>query len=340
VALCQKNFIGPGTDVPAPDMGTGAREMSWIKDTYQQFNPRDVDSMGCVTGKPLWSGGIRGREEATGLGVYYGIREFLKYDEVLTKTGLSPGVSGKKIVIQGFGNVGSWAAHFLHENGAKVTAIGERDGMIVNENGLSINELMTHFKEQHTLKGFKGGQFLPSTQDIVELPCDILIPAAQEQTINLTNAARIKAKIIAEAANGPTTPAAEEILLAKGDRIFIPDLLLNVGGVTVSYFEWLKNLAHVRFGRLNKKWEEKSKLAVLNLLQQYTHITDKEKNDLVYGASEKDLVYSGLDDTMTNACAETRFTASNKITDYRTAAFYNAIVKVAQAAEESGKMFS
>lgn len=340
VALCQKNFIGPGTDVPAPDMGTGPREMSWIKDTYQQFNPRDVDSIGCVTGKPIWSGGIRGREEATGLGVFYGIREFLKYDEVLTKTGLTAGVAGKKIVVQGFGNVGSWASRFLHENGAKIVAIGERDGYITNEKGLNIPELMKHFKENGTIKGYSGGQFNPSPLEVVELPCDILVPAAQEQTVNRSNADRIKAKIIAEGANGPTTPAAEEILLAKGDRIFIPDLLLNVGGVTVSYFEWLKNLAHVRFGRLNKKWEEKSKLAILDLLQRYTQITDKEKEELVYGASEKDLVYSGLDDTMTNACAETRQTAATKFTDYRTAAFYNAITKVAQAAEESGKMFS
>lgn len=192
-------------------------------------------------------------------------------------------------------------------------AIGERDGYITNEKGLNIPELMKHFKENGTIKGYSGGQFNPSPLEVVELPCDILVPAAQEQTVNRSNADRIKAKIIAEGANGPTTPAAEEILLAKGDRIFIPDLLLNVGGVTVSYFEWLKNLAHVRFGRLNKKWEEKSKLAILDLLQRYTQITDKEKEELVYGASEKDLVYSGLDDTMTNACAETRQTAATKV---------------------------
>jgi len=155
LALCQKNFIGPGLDVPAPDMGTGAREMSWIRDTYQQFNTQDVDSMACVTGKPIHAGGIRGRTEATGLGVYYGIREFLNYDEVLSKTGLTRGIKGKSIIIQGFGNVGYWAAKFLEDAGAKIVGVGEYNGAIYNENGLSYEELFQHFKKMDPLKDIK-----------------------------------------------------------------------------------------------------------------------------------------------------------------------------------------
>merc|ERR1711963_997033 len=202
MALCQKNFIGPGVDVPAPDMGTGAREMAWIKDTYEQFNSQNVDSAACVTGKPVHAGGIRGREEATGLGVYIGIREFLNKQSIYESLNLNPGIKGKTVVIQGFGNVGYWAAKFLHENGAKIIGVGEWNGSILYE-----------------------------------------------------NAPRISAKLIGEAANGPTTPRAHAMLIQQGS-VVIPDMLLNVGGVCVSYFEWLKNLAHVRFGRLNKKWEE------------------------------------------------------------------------------------
>jgi len=341
LALCQKNFIGPGLDVPAPDMGTGAREMSWIRDTYQQFNTQDVDSMACVTGKPIHAGGIRGRTEATGLGVYYGIREFLNYDEVLSKTGLTRGIKGKSIVIQGFGNVGYWAAKFLEEAGAKIVGVGEHNGAIYNENGLSYEELFQHFKKNGSFEGYKG-EFITKEKapTILEYPCEVLVPAALERQIHRLNADRIQAKLIGEAANGPTTPKAHDILISKG-AVIIPDMLLNAGGVTVSYFEWLKNLAHVRFGRLNKKWEEEGKLQMVDFVEKKfgAKISDAERKAIVKGAGEKELVYSGLDDTMVNACLETRNAAIEYNIDHRTAGMLVAINKVALASLESGKMF-
>lgn len=343
MALCQKNFIGPGLDVPAPDMGTGAREMGWIKDTYQQFNSMDVDSMACVTGKSVQQGGIRGREEATGLGAFYGIREFLSYPEVLKKTGLKAGIAGKKIIIQGFGNVGYWAAHFFQQHGATIVGVGEWNGAIYNEKGVDVEALMKHWNANKTFQGFPNATFLPAAEAIkvLEYPCDVLLPSAMEKQVNKKNALNIKAKLIGEAANGPLTPGADDILLSKG-AVIIPDFLLNSGGVTVSYFEWLKNLAHVRFGRLNKKWEEQSKKSMLNLIEKVSNrpLTEQERREVVSGASERDIVYSGLDDTMTNACEETRQAANEFNTDYRTAAFLVAIKKVAVASQQSGKMFT
>jgi len=344
MSLCQKNFIGPGTDVPAPDMGTGAREMSWMRDTYAQFHFDNIDGSACVTGKPITQGGIRGREEATGLGVFYGLKEFLTYDEVLEKAGLTAGVEGKSVVIQGFGNVGYWAAHFLSNAGAKIVGIGEYNGGILDPNGLDIEALLEHWKLSGSFKGFKTGKFVPE-DDVYQIllqECDILIPAALEKQIHVGNCDEVKAKVIAEAANGPLTPKAHRALIAKG-TVILPDMLMNAGGVTVSYFEWLKNLAHVRFGRLNKKWEEQSKNTMLDLINK-SHggslISSEEREKVVQGAGEKDIVYSGLEETMHQACLETRETANKLNTDHRTAAFYNSIMKVAAASVESGKMFS
>jgi len=340
--LCQKNFIGPGLDVPAPDMGTGEQEMSWIKDTYQAFNTNDVDSMACVTGKPISAGGIRGRTEATGLGVYFGIREFLGYDEVLQKTGLTPGVKGKKVIIQGFGNVGYWAAHFFEQAGAKIIAVSEYNGAVYNPNGLNVDDLLKYKLQHGTFIGFPGATMnIPDGTKALEMPCDILIPAALEKQIHIGNAHNIQAKIIAEAANGPTTPRADDILVANG-HVVIPDLLLNAGGVTVSYFEWLKNLSHVRFGRLNKKWEETSKKLLLEFVESTVNrkLGDVERNLIIHGADEVDIVRSGLDDTMTTACAETRKSALEKNTDFRTAALYNAIMKIKAVYESSGSLFA
>jgi glutamate dehydrogenase (NAD(P)+) len=339
--LCQKNFIGPGLDVPAPDMGTGEQEMSWIKDTYQAFNTNDVDSMACVTGKPISAGGIRGRTEATGLGVFFGIREFLTYDEVLQKAGLTPGLRGKKIIIQGFGNVGYWAAHFFEQAGAKIVAIAEYNGAVYNPEGLSVDGLLKYKLQHGTFIGFPGATSIEDGAKALELPCDILIPAALEKQIHIGNAHKIQAKIIGEAANGPTTPNADKILLENG-HIIIPDLLLNAGGVTVSYFEWLKNLSHVRFGRLNKKWEETSKKLLLDFVENTVgrKLGDVERNLIIHGADEVDIVRSGLDDTMTTACAETRKSALEKKTDFRTAALYNAIMKIKAVYESSGSLFA
>ncbi|KAI8879375.1 glutamate dehydrogenase [Backusella circina FSU 941] len=339
--LCQKKFIGPGLDVPAPDVGTGPREMAWIQDTYAQFNIGDVNSAGCVTGKPLSQGGVRGRTEATGLGVYYGIREFLGYPEVQKKTGLSGKVEDMRVVIQGFGNVGYHAAKFFQENGAKIVGIGERDCAIYDAGGLNVEEVFKFYRTHSTFKGYSNSATIYDVSTrILETDCDILIPAALERQIGLRNAANIKAKIIGEAANGPLTPGAHEVLESTG-KVVIPDLLLNAGGVTVSYFEWLKNLSHVRFGRMNKKWDERARSKVVALVEENAgrELTEAERKAIVHGAEEADLIYSGLEDTMIQACQETRQTAELKKVDFRTAAYINAIQKIAAVYEGSGMLF-
>ncbi|CAG8614255.1 9301_t:CDS:10 [Cetraspora pellucida] len=340
VELCQKAFIGPGTDVPAPDVGTGPREMSWIMDTYRQFHPNDVDSIGCVTGKPIPLGGVRGRNEATGLGVFYGIREFISYPEVQKHTGLSGNIKDLSIIIQGFGKVGYWAAKFFEKNGAKIIGIGEKECGVYNSNGLNVDELFKYRLSNGSLHGAPNVEIIEDPLQILDLECDVLIPAALERQIGLRNADKIKAKIIGEAANGPTTPLANEILLKKGILI-IPDLLLNAGGVTVSYFEWLKNLSHMRFGRMTRKWDELGKSQLVELVERNVghKLSDTEKEQIVHGADESDLVYSGLEDTMIRACMETRKTSISKEVDYRTAAFVNAIEKIAAVYEGSGMMF-
>jgi len=250
--LVKKNFIGPGIDVPAPDYGTGEREMAWIVDTYQSLKPGEIDAAGCVTGKPISLGGVRGRKEATGLGVFFGVREVCMMEDIMKKQGLTVGIENKKVVVQGLGNVGYHSAKFFRENGAIVVSIAEFEGAIFNEAGLNEEEVFQHRKKTGSILNFPGATNLKNSGDALELACDILIPAALENVIDKNNAARIKAKIIGEAANGPLTPEADDILAAKGVLV-IPDMYLNAGGVTVSYFEWLKNLSHVRYGRLEKK---------------------------------------------------------------------------------------
>ncbi|KAI7817947.1 hypothetical protein BC939DRAFT_402011, partial [Gamsiella multidivaricata] len=338
--LCQKNFIGPGLDVPAPDVGTGAREMSWIMDTYRQFNPQDVNAAGCVTGKPISQGGVRGRNEATGLGVYYGVREFLRFPEVQKMTGLTGEIAGKTVIVQGFGNVGYWAAKFFHKNGAKVIGIGEHDVAAYDPRGLDVDAIFKHRAEKGSFRGFGNAEMIEESTKVLERECDILIPAALERQIGLKNVKGIKAKVIGEAANGPITPDAHDYLVSQG-TVVIPDLLLNAGGVTVSYFEWLKNLSHVRFGRMSRKWEEAGKSKLLALVEENAgrKLTTKERRAVIHGAEEHELVYSGLEDTMIDACEETRTTAAAKDTDFRTAAFINAIQKISTVTTQSGQMF-
>ena len=339
--LCQKNLIGPAIDVPAPDMGTSHREMSWIQDTYKQFYPHEVDSIGAVTGKPVNQGGIRGRTEATGLGVFYVTREFLKFPEVQEKTRLER-IRNARIEIQGFGNVGSHAAKFFSEAGAKVVAIGERDGVLYNPEGLDIKAVVKSFNSDHSLRNFTsiGTTFLSDPSKVLEMDCDILIPAAMEQQITLENFERIKAPLIVEAANGPTAPEADRHLVERG-TIILPDLLVNAGGVCVSYFEWIKNLSHVRFGRINRRWEESSKHQLLELIESGLghKLEPHVKQSVGMGADEANLVYSGLEDTMIAACGDVREIALQKNIDYRMAAFYAAITKVADCTDTSGMMF-
>ncbi len=330
--LHRKNFIGPGIDVPAPDFGTGAKEMSWIADTYQSLNNNELNAMACVTGKPVELGGIRGRTEATGLGVYYGVREACQIAEDMKPLGLTTGLEGKTVVIQGFGNVGFHTAKFFEEGGAKVIAIAEWDGTIVNPNGLDVMAVDEHRQETGSITGFADSKPLPAGESALEMKCDILIPAALESVLNKENAARVKAKIVAEAANGPTTAEADRILVSKGILV-IPDAYLNAGGVTVSYFEWLKDLSHVRFGRLEKRFEE---FAFRRLLSAVENATEKQFTEdmlkvLSQGADEHDLVRSGLEETMATAYQEIRDVAKrlDGKADLRTAAFVSAINKIA-----------
>ena len=336
--LVKKNFIGAGLDVPAPDYGTGAREMSWIADTYASLNPGDINSLGCVTGKPVSQGGVRGRAEATGLGVYYGIREVVNVKDDMERLGLNTGIVGKKVIVQGLGNVGYHAAKFFHEGGAIIVGLAEYEGGIYDVKGLDLAKVVEHRKATGSILGYPGATEFKNSAETMEQECDILIPAALENVINASNADRIQAKIIGEGANGPLSPEADEILNAKG-AIVVPDMYLNAGGVTVSYFEWLKNLSHVRFGRMDKRFSENQNSAIIQTVENLTGkaVTDIERKQLLHGPDEVDLVYSGLEDTMIGSYHEIRDTMlSLNIPDMRTAAFVVAIKKVGVAYEELG----
>jgi glutamate dehydrogenase (NAD(P)+) len=337
--LVKKNFIGPGIDVPAPDYGTGEREMAWIVDTYTSLRPGEIDAAGCVTGKPITQGGVRGRREATGLGVFYGIREVCNMPEVMGKLGLTTGVEGKRVVVQGIGNVGYHTAKFFRENGAKIIAISEHDGAVFNPEGLHEDELIEFRKKTGSIVNFPGATTITNTTEALELDCDILIPAALENVINGENAPRIKAKIIGEAANGPLTPEADEVFAAKGVLV-VPDMFLNAGGVTVSYFEWLKNLSHVRYGRLEKRFTENLNTNILGQMEFLSgKKVKKEHRDIItHGPDEVDLVYSGLEETMVTAVNEVMecWKQNPSIPDMRTAAYVVAINKVATSYVELG----
>ena len=329
--LIKRNLIGPGIDVPAPDYGSGPREMAWIADTYATFKHEEINALGCVTGKPLGQGGIQGRKEATGLGVFFGVREALNNKEDMKKLGLKPGIEGKKIIVQGLGNVGFFSAKFCHDGGGLIVGIAEKEGGIYNPKGLDVEKVFNHRKESGSILNFPGAKSYKNTMEVLEMECDVLIPAALENQITKDNAPRIKAKVIAEGANGPVTKDAEAILNKKGVML-IPDLYLNAGGVTVSYFEWLKNLSHVRFGRMEKRFQEIQTARLIGALEKVAgKKLDKIERELViHGADEKDLVYSGLEETMIAAFNEIRNIRNSnaKIEDLRTAAFVSGINKI------------
>eukprot|EP00049_Salpingoeca_infusionum_P017197 m.352103 g.352103 ORF g.352103 m.352103 type:complete len:533 (+) comp16441_c0_seq1:205-1803(+) len=345
--LIKHNFIGPGIDVPAPDMGTGPQEMAWIIDTYRNFKPDDVAGQGAVTGKPLEMGGIQGRTEATGLGVYYGIRELFKKEDMLEPLGLSTGLRDKSVIVQGFGNVGYYTAkYFTEKGGSRVTTIAERDGYVYNEEGLDIEALQQHMLETGSILNFAGGKSVEGDSRVaLEHECDILIPAALEQQLNRDNARKIKAKVIGEAANGPTTPTADNILHGRGVLI-VPDLYLNAGGVVVSYFEWLKNLSNVRFGRLTRRFDEQRGEAIVSVLRKNNlTVEDFEVESIIRGASERDLAHSGLHDTMKSSFEQIlKKQAELSTPDFkpslRLAAFAVAVDKVATVLATKGFMLA
>lgn len=330
--LVRKNFIGPGVDVPAPDYGTGAREMAWIADTYNALTENALEAFACVTGKPLAQGGVRGRTEATGRGVYFGVRETCDVPEDMKRLGLPVGLAGKRVVVQGFGNVGYHAAKYIQAGGGIIIAIAEYEGAIHNPDGLDVEAVLKYRTENQSLMNFPGATNIENTMEALELDCDILVPAALENQITMENAPRIQARLIAEAANGPVTADAAEYLLDQG-KMIIPDMYLNSGGVTVSYFEWLKNLSHIRFGRMNKRFEEDTNKRILSVVESLTgkKVPADQIAQIVHGADEADLVDSGLEETMVTAyhrIREVRRSHDDKIS-LRTAAFIDAIDKVA-----------
>ena len=338
--LIKKGFLSPAINVPAPDVGTGEREMVWIMDTYKNLFPNDINYLACVTGKPVAYGGIRGRAQATGRGVEESIREYLRHEQFYKRTKLNPDLSKNKIVIQGFGKVGkSLAEELFHRDHAKIIAIGEYNGYLYNEKGIDIDELVKHFQKNKNLKNFTGAKFIEKPAEVLTIACDILVPAALESVINMSNVEKIKAKLIVEAANGPITHDADEVLQKKGIDV-LPDIYVNSGGVVVSYFEWVKNITHVRFGRLQRRYEENKMNELIQVIEDATgrSIPDKYKANIIHGVQEIDLVNSGLEDVMRETFKEImkNMEIFKKKVSLRTATYAIALNKLKQYHKDMG----
>ena len=298
--LSKRDLIHPSQNVPAPDVGTGEREMAWMADEFRKLHPTELNAWACVTGKPVNKGGIGGRTEATGRGVQYALQAFFDNPVDVKKTGLTPGLKGKRVIVQGLGNVGYHAALFLStEDNCLITHVIERDGSIVDQKGINIEKLKKYILENGGVKDFNG--YVDKGSEILEEDADILIPAAMELVINKENADKIKTPLIIEAANGPVSSEADEILSKKG-VVIIPDLYANAGGVTVSYFEWIKNLSRIRLGRLQRRAQENQTTLMIEALEKMTgsKFPDEYKDLVMQGSAEIDLVRSGLEDTMRN----------------------------------------
>jgi glutamate dehydrogenase (NAD(P)+) len=343
--LIKRDLINPSQNVPAPDMGTSEREMAWISDQYARMNTTDINARACVTGKPLNAGGISGRVEATGRGVQYALREFFRHPEDIAIAGLAGTLDGKRVIVQGLGNVGYHAAKFLSEqDGCKVTGIIERDGSLFAPEGLNVEAVRQWIAQHGGVTGYPDAHHNPDGAALLAHECDILIPAALEGVINLTNAHHIKARLIVEAANGPVTAGADDILRDKG-VVIIPDMYANAGGVTVSYFEWVKNLSHIRFGRMQRRQEEARHQLIVDELERLDRhlgdawsMTPDFKAQYLKGADELELVRSGLDDTMRIAYQSMRevWHGREDVQDLRTAAYIVAIDRVAKSYRAKG----
>ena len=320
-------IIGPNKDIPAPDVNTNAQVMSWFMDEYSKSHGY---TPAIVTGKPIELGGSLGREEATGRGTAIITKEAAKKWNI--------DLNKAEVVIQGFGNVGSYAAKFLDEYGCKIIAVSDVSGGLYDPQGLDVKSLFDFNKRHRTIDGFKGGKKI-SNEELLGLKCDFLIPAALGGVIHKMNVDELNCKVIIEAANGPVTFSADEILRKKG-VVIIPDAYMNAGGVTVSYFEWVKNLARIRFGYLERRHEERRGQLIVDALEKMldTAVPQNIRNQLVTGADELDLVRSGLDDTMRNAYNEIReiYNSKEKVVDLRTAAFFLAIERIAKKYESMG----
>jgi len=332
IELAKKGFIGPSVDVPAPDMGTSGKHMAWMKDTFQVlYGDKEINSAGCVTGKPLSQGGIDGRPEATGLGVFYTTRHLLNSTKYCEAFGLEKGLNNKTAIIQGFGNVGSWAAKFFYDAGTTILGVTEWNSAVYNKNGLNIPELLAYWGKNKTFKGYENAEvILENPMCLLTRECDILVPSAIEKSINKGNAKDLKCKIISEGANGPTTFDAQKIIDEK-NILVIPDMLCNAGGVIVSYFEWLKNIEHVRLGRLIKGWEAKKYKEIIAVTGAKVKNADQFK-----GPTEKDIVYTALEEVICSAADDVFNYAINNKTTTRKAAYCVTINKIAQVYKDAG----
>jgi len=328
--LINKGFISPALNVPAPDVGTSEREMEWILETYKTLKPNDINYRGCVTGKPLHRGGIAGRTEATGRGIEEVVREIFRHADIVKEAGLKNELKDNEIIVQGFGNVGSnLAKHLYNRDNAKIIAIGEFDGYLYNKKGIDINALIEFFQKNKTINNPKLGEFKDNPSELLELDCDILIPAALENAITVDNADKIKTKLIIEAANGPISFEADQKLFEKGVMI-IPDIYVNAGGVVVSYFEWVKDISHIRFGRVEKRFQEQKILDIIDLIDKKTNTkTDFDTiKKIIHGADEEDLAFSGLEDSMRNAFIEIYNTKKQIKKSFRDSAYYVSLKKI------------
>jgi glutamate dehydrogenase (NAD(P)+) len=337
--LVRKNFIGPGVDVPAPDMGTGEREMAWMADTYNMLHPNGIDNLACVTGKPVAQGGIRGRREATGRGVLYALREFFLHQDLVKLTGLSGSMVDKRVVVQGLGNVGSHFARLAQdEDHAVIVGVGEADCALHAPDGMDIHEVLAWKEATGSIRHCPGTTTLENPLACLELDCDILVPAALENQLTMDNAHRIRAPLIAEAANSPTTAEADAILRQRG-TVIIPDIYANAGGVTVSYFEWVKNLSHMRFGRMAKRIGMQTQRRMITGIETLTGeaFPSTLRDEMLHGVDELELVNSGLEETMIDAFQEIVAIMNRQDTeDLRTAAFVCGLNKVVMAYEQLG----
>ena len=331
--LIKRDLISPSMNVPAPDIGTSSREMAWIADEYRKIHPADINGAACVTGKPPNKNGLVGRQEATGRGVQYIVREFFRHPELLKLVKLDNDLSSKTFILQGLGNVGYYLSKFLTEDDdMKLIGISEFNGGIYNKDGIDVEHAKKYFSRHKSFKNYPKAKFVKDSSLLLKRSCDILIPAARENVITEKNAADICAKLIVEAANGPISYKANQILNKK--KIFvIPDILANGGGVAVSYFEWVKNIRHIRFGRLEKR---RNQLQINNLIEAIEAMTGKSmpkkyKANFMNGIEEIDLIRSGLDDMMIDGFQNVKkeFLETDKIPDFRTAAFKVAIDKIA-----------
>jgi glutamate dehydrogenase (NAD(P)+) len=330
--LAKKGFLDPSMDCPGPDMGTGEREMAWMMDTYRFHNPENLYAAASTTGKPISFGGISGRTESTGLGLYYCLREFMNDAEFMDRVKLPVGIRDRSFIVQGFGNVGFWASKFIENDGGKIVGVLERDGAVYNPNGFSVDELKKHLVKRGGVKGFSRAEYFEDPEEVFKKPCDVIIPAAREKSITGKNAVNFNCKIVAEGANGPTTPRGEDVLTAKGVLV-LPDLLLNAGGVTVSYFEYVKNLGFINPGRMTRRLESDTNQWILdNVMKSNTGgVSDENIKNIIEGPNELNLVYSGLEDVMCQATEETKATSKARNVSLRVAVYINAITKISSA---------